>query len=853
MSASAEDHNPGGALALRFALRELRGGLRGFYVFLACIALGVAAISGVNAVALSITGGIVEEGRTLLGGDVAFRTVHRRLTDTERQYVTSAGEISEAANMRAMGRLPDGSDQSLIELKAVNNTWPLIGSFTTEPVEAGTAMMSGNGFVADPILLDRLGLSVGDELSIGNATLKLVGTVVNEPDRVSDNFAIGPKVIMNLTSLDRTGLVQPGTIVNWTVRTKLDDNGQANIASFIDGAKQVFPEAGWRIRSSANAAPALTRNVERFSQFLTLVGLTALIVGGVGVANAVRAFLETKQHVIASFKSLGAPARFVFLVYLFQILLLSTIGIAVGLLFGALMPLAAKVALQGIVPVGSAASMQVPALLSALAFGYLTALTFALWPLGQARDIPATALFRNAARDNAGWPRFIYVFATALAITILVSLAVYQAADKRVAMTFIAGIGFSFILLRGVALLIQVIARSLPAVRSTSLRLAIGNIYRPGALTPSVVLSLGLGLALLVALALIDGNLRNQISSNLPDDAPDFFFVDVQSAEYDQFTSALEEIAPGGAVQTTPMLRGRIVSINDVPASEIKAKESGEWVLRGDRGITYAATIPENATLSQGEWWDENYADEPLVSFAAEEAGEVGVEIGDRITVNVLGREITARVSNLRNVEWQSMSMNFVMVFSPNTFAGAPHAHLATLRAKGAEGVDPTKRDGQILKEITNRFPTVTTIRVKDALNTVNDLIGQLGSAIRAAALLALAASVLVLGGALAAGNRARVHDAVVLKTLGATRSTLIGAYVLEYSILGLATALFGLLAGGLAAWFVIAQIMQFSFVLLPSVAFITVIVALVMTIGFGLIGTWRVLGQKAAPVLREL
>ena len=847
------------SLAWRFALRELRGGLSGFYVFLACIALGVAAISGVNAVAVSITSGIVEEGRVLLGGDISFSTVQRRLNEDEIKWIKERATLSEAATMRGMARLPDGSDQSLIELKSVDAAWPLQGALITEPPTASAGMKAGDGIVVDQILLSRLGLKIGDKLAIGSTEIAVLGTITHEPDRVSDNFAIAPKVLMNDNVLEKTRLVQPGSLVRWTTRAVLDNPSEENLKSIISEARETFPEAGWRVRSRGNAAPALTRNVERFSQFLTLVGLTALIVGGVGVANAVRAFLDTKSHVIASFKSLGAPAGFVFLVYLIQILVLSMVGIGIGLLIGGLLPVVARSALAGVIPVGAASAFHPGVLLSAVAYGLLTALAFALWPLGQARDIPATALFRDASRDDAPWPRGIYQFATAVVILTLVGLAVWQAGDRRVALTFVGGIAFSFLLLRAVSAAVQWVARRVPQVKSTPLRLAIGNIHRPGALTPSVVLSLGLGLALLVALALIDGNLRNQISANIPDQAPDFFFVDIQSTEFDAFKQSLDKIAPGGDVQTVPMLRGRIVSIDGVPAAKINAKEGGKWVLRGDRGITYASNLPSNSTLAEGQWWSDDHGGENLVSFAAEEAGEIGVKLGDVIVVNVLGRNISAKVANLRNVEWQSMSINFVMVFSPNTFAGAPHAHLATLRASkdstlsGEETKTQAERDGAILKAITSQFPTVTTVRVRDALNAVNGLISQLATAIRAAALLALAASILVLGGALAAGNRARVHDAVVLKTLGATRRTLIGAFVLEYAILGLATALFALLAGGLAAWFVIDQIMGFTFLLLGEVAVLTVVAALIFTVGFGLIGTWRVLGQKAAPVLREL
>lgn len=846
-------------LAFKFALRELRGGLSGFYIFLACIALGVGAISGVNAVALSITQGISEEGRTLLGGDAAFTTVQRQLSTEERAFLSQRATLTEAATMRAMARLPDGSDQSLIELKAVDTAWPLLGVLKAEPETASGQLSDPNTIIVDPVLLSRLNVNVGDTVNIGRAQLKIVGTIVDEPDRVSDGFAVGPKVIVSRAALDESGLIQPGSLINWTVRALLPSAEQDVLREFLAEARTEFPDAGWRIRSRDRAAPALASNVTRFSQFLTLVGLTALIVGGVGVANAVRAFLATKTNVIASFKSLGAPAWFVFAVYIMQILLLASLGIVIGLIIGGTLPIVAQWALQGIIPVGSASAFQPSAMFSAIAYGVLTALAFALWPLGQARDVPATALFRNGSRDDAGWPRASYQIATAVVVLALMALAIYQAGDQRIAFTFVGGIAFSFILLRLVARLIQWIAKKAPQVRSTPLRLAIGNIHRPGALTPSVVLSLGLGLALLVSLALIDTNLRQQISGNLPQKAPDFFFVDIQSAEYEAFEKKVAEIAPEGTVETSPMLRGRIVSINNVPAAQIQAKESGRWVLRGDRGITFEETLPEGATLTDGEWWDANYSGPPLVSFAAEEADEVGVNVGDKITINVLGRNIAVTVANLRAVEWQSLSINFVMVFSPNTFAGAPYARLATLQLPDAptgedgDQIDVDARDGQVLKEITNAFPTVTTVRVRDALSAVNGLIAQLATAIRAAALLALIASILVLGGALAAGNQARVHDAVVLKTLGATRRTLIGAFVLEYTILGLATALFALVAGTAASWFVIDRIMGFNFTFSLAVASLTMLGALVLTVGFGLIGTWRVLGQKAAPVLRTL
>jgi putative ABC transport system permease protein len=579
------------------------------------------------------------------------------------------------------------------------------------------------------------------------------------------------------------------------------------------------------------------------------VGLTALVVGGVGVANAVRAYLDGKRGVIATFKSLGASGGFVFTVYLVQILMIAAIGIAAGLVVGALMPLAANAALSAIIPVPAEGGIYPGALAIAALFGFLVTLAFALLPLGHARGVPATALFREMGFGSGGLPRLPYVAAALALAALLAALAIWYSGDRRIAATFVGAAVFAFVVLRGVGMAVQWLARKSPRVRSTALRLAIGNIHRPGALTPSVVLSLGLGLTLLVTLALIDGDLRRQIAGSQPAQAPNFFFVDIQAADVDAFAALIGKEAPDGKLVRVPMLRGRVMALNGVDVQKVQVPPAGAWVLRGDRGLTYAKNLPENSTLSAGTWWSQDYEGEPLVSFAAQEAGELGLKLGDTVTVNVLGRNVTARIANFREVKWESMGINFVMVFSPSAFAGAPHSWLATLSTPDASAGE----EARILNSVTKSFPAVTSVRVKDALEVVNHLVGQLGTAIRVAASVALIASVLVLAGALAAGNRARIHDAVVLKTLGATRRTLIAAFSLEYMLIGLATAVFALAAGGAAAWFVVARIMKLPSSFQPEVAVATLLIALAVTVGIGLLGTWHVLGHKAAPVLRNL
>ena len=840
---------PGIALALRFALRELRAGLRGFYIFLGCIALGVAAISGVNSVANSITQGIASESQAILGGDLSFSLVQRETNKEQQEFLSSKGDISQIITMRAMARYATAEEQTLVELKAIDNAYPLYGEFKLG--QGTNANLADDEILVESLLLERLGVKIGENLEIGSAQFVIKDTILNEPDKLGLNIGFGPKALISLEGMQRTGLIQPGSLLRYHYRVRLNNPSQSNLEAVIKEANETFPQAGWRIRSQKNAAPALSRSIQRFTEFLTLVGLTSLIVGGVGVANATRAYLETKRPVIATLKSLGAPGNFVFKLYLIQILTMAAIGIFLGLLLGIAMPYLARYFMGEILPISEGALFFPLALLPGIVYGFLTALIFAIWPLALSRDVQPTDLFRASSYgQKRKLPRLSYMLVLMICVACLIGVAIYFSQSRFIAIVFTGAIACSFLLLQGVTLLIQYIARKAPSSKSPVLRMAVANIHRPGSLTSSVVLSLGLGLALLVALATIDGNLRSQISNNIPKDAPDFFFVDIQNNEIDEFRATLKSIAPTGKTIAVPMLRGRVVSLRGIAAEDYPVAPSGAWVLNGDRGITYSKRTPENSTLSQGTWWPEDYSGEPLVSVAQEEASELNLTIGDSITINVLGRNMTAKVANFRDVQWESLGINFVFVFSPNTFAGAPHSYLSTLTTD--DNLEENF-DGKLLKRLSKEYPAVTAVRIRDVLNTVNTLIGQLSTAIRAAASIALISSILVLAGALAAGNRERVHDAVVLKTLGATRPTLIKMLVLEYALLGFATAVFAILAGSLAAYFVISVIMKFQFVFLPAVAATTVLAALGFTIVLGLVGTWRILGQKAAPVLREL
>jgi putative ABC transport system permease protein len=845
----------GWSLPLRFAWRELRGGLRGFYVFIACIALGCMAIAGVGSLAASLNDGLAREGQVILGGDLAFSLIQRDAKPAELAFLQRQGAVSRDATLRAMARSGDGQ-ATLVELKAVDNAYPLFGTIVLEPagnLDAALAERDGVfGAVADATLLARLNIKPGAQVSVGNARIQIRAALASEPDKLADGIGFGPRLMVSEAALGATGLIQPGSLVHWHYKLRLpaNDSSAAAVQNVVEEARAQLPEAGWGIRTRTKASPRLQRNVDRFTQFLTIVGLTALLVGGVGVGNAVKSHLDRRREVIATLKALGAGGGRVFSIYLTQVLLLALFGGLIGVALGAMLPFAVSWALHAIVPLPIDPAVHLGDLALALLYGLLTALAFALWPLGRAHDVPVGELFRDEVTPQARRPRLVYVALTAAAVMVLAGLAVLLAYDRRIALVYVGTAAAVFVLLRGVALLVMALARRAPHARATSLRMAVANIHRPGALTPSIVLSLGLGIALLVTVIQIDGNLSRQFNHELPAKAPSFYFLDIPSAQAPQFTSFLHKEAPAGKLEDVPMLRGRIVSANGIRADQIKPKEDAAWALRGDRGITYAEKIPDGSRLIAGEWWKPDYDGPPLVSFEQGIAEGLGLKLGDPVTVNVLGRNFTARIASLRRVDWQTLSINFVMVFSPNAFRGAPHTHIATLTfPNGGNGT----QEGEVLRAVAKSYPMVTAVRVKEALDAIASIVGNLLLAIRGASAITLLSAALVLGGALAAGHRHRVYDAVILKTLGATRARLIAAYTVEYLLLGAATALFGVLSGSLAAWLIVANLMHLSFVWLPWPALAAAAGAVVVTVVLGLIGTFSALGQKPARVLRNL
>ncbi len=836
------------ALAWRFARRELRGGLRGFRIFLACLTLGVAAIAAVGLVKVSIETGLTREGASLLGGDAEMEFTYRFARDDERAWMDGiATTVSETVDFRSMAVTGNGdaADRALTQIRAVDTAYPLIGAVTLDPEMPLAQAFAGTdgtpGAVMERALSDRLGLSPGDTFRLGTQDFILSAILVRYPDNSAGGFGLGPRTILLTKDLDNAGLIAEGTLFSTLYRLDLPDG--TDLQTVQDHAETQFRDAGMRWRDARKGAGGTAEFVDRLGAFLVLIGLSGLAVGGIGVSAAVRSYLAGKTGVIATLKTLGAMRQTIFLTYFLQVGVLTLVGVTLGLILGAILPMAFAPLIEARLPIPAAFGIYPMPLVEAALYGLLSALIFTLWPLARTEDIRAATLFRDALGAGRTLPAAKYLVATAVLIALLVGAAILFSGMMELTLWTAGGIAGSLILLTLSAIGTRWLARRFKRASRgrVSLRLALGSIGARGGETTSVILSLGLGLTVLAAVGQIDGNLRRSITSELPAVAPSYFFVDIQPDQIDGFHARLDNDPLVSRVESAPMLRGIITQINGIAAMEAA---DGHWVVQGDRGVTYSADLPSNARLTEGEWWPADYIGPPLVSFSAEEAQEIGLKLGDALTVNILGRDITATISSFREVNFDSAGIGFVMSMNPAALAGAPHSYIATVYAE-------PEAEAQILRDLATAYPNITAIRIKDAIDQAAIVIDGIAAATRYGAAATLLTGFLVLIGAAAAGEQARTYESAVLKTLGASRGRILGSFALRAALLGAAAGLVALAAGIGGGWAVSRFIMDNDFQVIWPSAIGIVMGGILATLLAGLAFALRPLAAKPAQVLR--
>lgn len=832
----------------RLARRDLARSFRGLRLLFICLFLGVATLATIGSLTAAITDEISSKGRELLGGDVEIALSQREATVEQKAAFRREGALSETVRLRAMAQRSvgaatpgEGPAAVLTELKGVDGAYPLYGRLT---VQGGHAATLGAGeVVVGQALADRLAIRTGDALRYGDVSFLVRGIIADEPDRVGEGFTLGPVAITTIEGVRRTGLIQPGSLYTSKYRLRLPP--QADVEQVRDRLKQAFPEAGFEIKDRERAAPGTSRFFERLGQFLSLIGLAALAIAGIGVSNGVTSYLALKRNGIATLKILGATSRDIARIYLLQIGAVAAMAILCGLGAGVIIPFALVRAIGDLLPVQPANVLSVTPLVVSGLYGLLIALLFTLPPLLRARTTPAAGLFRETVDNQRRVDRLTVVTVTLTSLVMLV-LALGTAREPLFAAAVLAAVGAVVVLLLGIGYALRVAARRMPPARHPFLRLVVANLHRPGAQTTALVIALGLGLTLFVTLAAIQSSLSNEMRTTVPQTAPDQFVLDIPMAQQQAFRALVARHAPRAELNLVPALRGTIVAFAGQRVSDLKALPEGAWFLRGERGVTYSDVLPEGSELVEGQWWPSSYSGPPLISLDREAAQIMGVGVGDKLTVSVLGREIDARIASLRQVNWETMGFNYIMVFSPNTLRNAPHSLTATISLPGAS-------DPAMTRALLSAFPSISIIEVSDVLTQVTTLLGYMSTAIVLAGSVTILAGIAVLIGAIAASRQRRAYDSVILKVLGATRGQILGAQALEYALLATVLAGVALALGLGAGWFVIVRVFEFHWAPDWLLVLATLAGGAILTLGIGLVGSIPLLSVRPASAFRQV
>lgn len=834
-------------LAWRFAVRELRGGVRGFRIFLACLALGVAAIAAAGSTAEAFRQGLAGQAREILGGDLAATLDQRRFTPAERTAIRRMGQVSWAVSARAMAEAPSG-ERRLVELRGVSREYPLAGRVelrgASSLAEALRPVDGVPGAAVEQTLLDRLGLKLGDRLLVGNTPMVARAVLVQEPDRLSRGFALGPRVLTAMSVVERGGFLAPGLPFGETARIALPPG-----ADTAPAAQQLTKALGAeaRVRQRDEAAPGIRRLIEQLEYFLGFIGLASLVAGGLGVHGAVSAFLELRKPVIAVLKALGAGGPLVRNLYLIQIGVLALLGVAIGLAIGAAAPLVLGALVAKDLPIPALFGIYPMPLLKAGAFGLLSAAAFALGPLARARLTSPATLFRHDLPTRFAWG--VEIVGAALAAVILAGVAVATAPTPLAAGIMIAGVAVAFGILWALGLGGAWLAGRARIGARGALRIALASLAGPRSAARTAAPAIGLGVALLAAVVLIQSSLLRQVAEVAPRTAPALVFTEIPGDRVAAFDAALAKafgtpLSPDIYLRA-PFATGRISQIKGQPVVVSQIGRSERWAYDNDISLSAIGAEPPAAGIVEGRWWPADYAGPPLLAMEAEVAKAGGLKLGDRVTLSVLGRDIEARIAVLRKVDFGGFGASFPLVLDPAALAGANLRHVAIAKASKVQEAAATRALGI-------DFAEVNVISVREQLEAATELFGRLALAIRGAAGVAALAGLLVLAGAIAAGAQSRMREAAILKVLGASRGQILSVYVLEYGAVGVVAGAAGVALGCAAAWPVVTKVFQAHWsVDWTGIAGLVGGAALLAGLG-GLAASLQALSRRPAPALRS-
>jgi putative ABC transport system permease protein len=839
---------------MRVALIDMRGGVRRFAVLIACLALGTGIIAAVGSVGTSLTNAVERGATEILGGDLEASRRDREAFPDELAFLQTLGQVAHVAdaNVRAIA----GDNSALIDLLAAGDTYPLVGRVVSPQLEAGArpapllALVDGAyGALADPLLLDRLDLAIGDRFTIANRPFEVRGTLTGLPDSAVRGLKLGLTTMISDEALFSLGDIKPPLAGLLTVhRYKILLEGM----SYDEAARAIaehFPDGSWSARSPRDAAGSLVRYYDLFLRFVLLVGLSSLLVGGVGVYNGVAAYIAERQASIGVLRTLGATGSRLFVHFLTQVAVLTAVGVGFGVLAGALVSLVLMPIAGSLLSINVPPSVEAVPLLTAAAFGALSGFLFSYIPLARVQTVRAAVLFSSVGSatpalsfEEAVKPSVIIPIAFCLAG--IVALMVATTGDVALVGAYVAAVLAAFVLLSVSSVLLQAAVRLLPGGRFWQLRGAVRNIYRAGTPAPTVIVSTGLGLSVLLAIVLLGNNVTTQLLSAVSGDAPDFIATDLFSDEVETLEMM---VASGGVlaqITTSPMLSGAVLAINGVPIDRtVNRGDDAAAFVSGEIPMSWQAALPPDYKLTEGTWWPADYGGAPLISLRATLRSQLGVEVGDVLLFRIFGEEVSATVANFQEYKLRN-GVDFMVTFSPGLVELYPMTYLGGLTA--AEG-----RQKDLERELSKVLPAVAFISVGDSITQLAAVLGQLGMAVTTVAAIVVINGFLVLASTLAAGRRQREMTATIQTVLGATTFDVLLLQVVEYGLIAAFATIIAALVGIGAAWAITVGALGLDFVPGPMLIALVAIGAVVLTVIAAAMTIWGALAAEPAGALR--
>ncbi|MDZ7645545.1 MAG: FtsX-like permease family protein [Woeseiaceae bacterium] len=778
------------------AWRDLRASGRSLWVFCACLVLGVTLVAGTGGLYRLINAGLLADTRVLLGGDLEVES-EEPLPDRALAWMRERGDVSLVTEVDTM--LGTTGDEFLrVELQAMDSLYPLYGNLVLGPdlpLAEATASADGRwGAALDAALAERLGLEVGEDIHVGELTMRVRALVLEQPDRALSADWRGAPVLVSDAALAASGLLQAGSVADYDYRVRTALPAEEWQQAF----HAAFPDEAWEVRTFEDRSRRIAERLDQLASGLLIIGFSTLFIGGLGVFNSIQAYLQGKLKTMATLRALGLRNRRLAAVYLLQVAILSGGASVVGAAIGTALALAGAGIIAAEVPLATnLASLVAPALVAA-GFGLVTAYAFALPAIGRALAVEPASLFRGgfgrAARPPAGW----WLAALACA-ALIVSLVLLALPDTAFGGGFLLTVGLLLLLLDLVVRGIRRAARRLDdhpwLERRFALRLAVANLHRPGTPLRAALLSLGSALTLLVACTLVVAALLRTINNTIPAESPALVLYDIADRQLADVVAAIEA-SPGPArVETTPLVRSRIVAINGRALDELPHLDSEQRrdASQDDYDLSYSAGNIDDVSLAAGDWWHEDSVDSPRLALEDYEAGQLDLAVGDVITFGIAGDTLEATVDAIFSQKGIQTRFWFEGIVSDGALEGLVSRHVGAAYMDDAAALAAQRRVGAIA-------PNVITVRTAALLASARDILGKAAAGLAVVAGVSLLASLLVLISVMAAGRTRQVYDATVLHSLGTRMAVIRRSLHLEYLLLALVTSAFAVLLGSAVA-----------------------------------------------------